>query len=240
MKNSSSGPWVRFGLPLGLCLAALFSIPSHAAPPQETAAALVAEIKKARDDVDPQKIRDLAALKSREAMNGLVELYGVMASIYMRLEILRTLPVFDGVPDAEQPALQKLMDIATSAKEPELRDGAVAALGSCKNLGKHFLQLIVDSPAEDAVRENAMRAHVAMAAEADYPWYMKEFEFGTAGKADKKKKPGKDEEPELAGMFNVSSIPALMLVKNGRRVDAWTGCAPRAAMLARIAKHLSK
>ncbi|MBK8177499.1 MAG: HEAT repeat domain-containing protein [Planctomycetes bacterium] len=198
MKNSSSGPWVRFGLPLGLCLAALFSIPSHAAPPQETAAALVAEIKKARDDVDPQKIRDLAALKSRDAMNGLVELYGVMASIYMRLEILRTLPVFDGVPDAEQPALQKLMDIATSAKEPELRDGAVAALGSCKNLGKHFLQLIVDSPAEDAVRENAMRAHVAMAAEADYPWYVKEFEFGTAGKADKKKKPGKDEEPELA------------------------------------------
>ena len=44
----------------------------------------------------------------------------------------------------------------------------------------------------------------------------------------------------LAGMFEVSSIPALMLVKNGRRVDAWTGCAPRAAMLARIEKHLGK
>ena len=49
-----------------------------------------------------------------------------------------------------------------------------------------------------------------------------------------------DEQPELAGMFEVSSIPALMLVKNGRRVDAWTGCAPRAAMLARIEKHLGK
>lgn len=49
-----------------------------------------------------------------------------------------------------------------------------------------------------------------------------------------------DEEPELAGMFGVSSIPALMIVKNGRRVDAWTGYAPRAAMLGRIEKHLGK
>ncbi len=49
-----------------------------------------------------------------------------------------------------------------------------------------------------------------------------------------------DEEPELAGMFDVSSIPALMIVKKGRRVDAWTGYAPRAAMLVRIEKHLDK
>lgn len=49
-----------------------------------------------------------------------------------------------------------------------------------------------------------------------------------------------DEEPELAGMFNVSSIPALMIVKNGRRVDAWTGFAPRATMLTRIEKHLGR
>jgi thioredoxin 1 len=49
-----------------------------------------------------------------------------------------------------------------------------------------------------------------------------------------------DEEPELAGMFEVSSIPALMIVKKGRRVDAWTGYAPRSAILARIEKHLDK
>ena len=48
-----------------------------------------------------------------------------------------------------------------------------------------------------------------------------------------------DKEPELAGML-VSSIPALMIVKKGRRVDAWTGYLPRAAMLDRIGKHLDK
>lgn len=47
-----------------------------------------------------------------------------------------------------------------------------------------------------------------------------------------------DEEPELAGMFDVSSIPSLMIVKKGRRVDAWTGYSPRAAMLARIEKQM--
>jgi thioredoxin 1 len=49
-----------------------------------------------------------------------------------------------------------------------------------------------------------------------------------------------DEEPELAGMFDVSSIPALTIVKNGRRVDAWTGYAPRAAILDRIEQHLDR
>lgn len=49
-----------------------------------------------------------------------------------------------------------------------------------------------------------------------------------------------DEEPELAGMFDVSSIPALMIVNKGHRVDAWTGYALRAVMLARVEKHLAK
>jgi thioredoxin 1 len=49
-----------------------------------------------------------------------------------------------------------------------------------------------------------------------------------------------DEEPELASLLCVSSIPALIIMKDGRRVDAWTGYAPRAAILARIEKHLTK
>ncbi len=183
---------------LSLCWLSLFAPIGYALAPQN-AATLTAEIKAARDDVEPEKIRQLAAMRSRDAMNGLLEAYGAMGSIYMRLEILRTLPNFDGVADAEQPALQKLMDIASTSPEPELRDGAVEALGQCKNLGKHFLQLIVDSPAEDAVREHAMRAHVGLATEVDQPWYQKEFDFGTNMKAEKKKKKAaKDEAAELA------------------------------------------
>ncbi len=48
-----------------------------------------------------------------------------------------------------------------------------------------------------------------------------------------------DEEPELANMFHVSSIPMLMIVKRGQRVDGWTGFAPRSIMLARIERHLT-
>ncbi len=48
-----------------------------------------------------------------------------------------------------------------------------------------------------------------------------------------------DEEPELAARFGVTSIPALFVVKNGRRADAWTGYAPRSAMVARLEKHLN-
>lgn len=48
-----------------------------------------------------------------------------------------------------------------------------------------------------------------------------------------------DEEPELAGKFGISSIPAVMIFSKGRRVDAWTGFAPRSAMLARLRRHMS-
>ncbi len=47
-----------------------------------------------------------------------------------------------------------------------------------------------------------------------------------------------DEEPQLAEMFGVTSIPALVIVKGGRPVDAWTGYAPRDAVRARVEKHL--
>ncbi len=49
-----------------------------------------------------------------------------------------------------------------------------------------------------------------------------------------------DEQPELANMFGVSSIPALMILKNGKQVDAWVGHTPRSTILARIEKHLNK
>lgn len=192
---------------LALTVFAVATLPSRGLGlTQQDAAGLTAAIQKARDEAEPEMVRQLAALKSRDAAQGLIDCYGSMASIYMRLEILRTLPSFDGVADAEQPALQKLMDIATTAQEPELRDGAVEALGTCKNLGKHFLQLIVDSSSEDAVREKAMRAHVAMAAEADQPWYLKQFEFGQAAKSDKKKKPAKDKEEETLAIHPLPRV----------------------------------
>lgn len=49
-----------------------------------------------------------------------------------------------------------------------------------------------------------------------------------------------DEHPQLAEAFRVSGIPAVFIVKGGKVVDAWTGYAPRATILARLEPHLTE
>ncbi|MHC4077396.1 MAG: HEAT repeat domain-containing protein, partial [Planctomycetota bacterium] len=82
-------------------------------------------------------------------------------------------PVFDGVEKAEQPALEKLATVATSAPDPELREAAIKSLGKCRNLGNHYLARIVDSEATDDVRLMAMQEHVKRATKKDVDWYRK-------------------------------------------------------------------
>jgi thioredoxin len=48
-----------------------------------------------------------------------------------------------------------------------------------------------------------------------------------------------DEEPALAGRYEIRSIPTLLFVKEGRVVDTVIGAVPRAALDAKVAKHLS-
>ena len=47
-----------------------------------------------------------------------------------------------------------------------------------------------------------------------------------------------DENPAVAARFNISSIPALLIFKEGRLVDQAVGVQPRPALAARIAAHL--
>jgi len=132
---------------------------------------LVAKLKNQNDAADPKLIHELSGLKTRDAMAGLVDVYDAMHTIFMRREIVRALIEFDGVPDAEQPALQKMMDVATTSEEIELRNAALDALGDCKAHGKDFLMMIVRSPADDAVREKAMKLHIAFGDPNDYSFY---------------------------------------------------------------------
>ena len=48
-----------------------------------------------------------------------------------------------------------------------------------------------------------------------------------------------DEEPALAGRYEIRSIPTLLFVKGGRVVDTVIGAVPRATLDAKVAKHLS-
>jgi thioredoxin 1 len=47
-----------------------------------------------------------------------------------------------------------------------------------------------------------------------------------------------DESPELAGKFNVMSIPTLLIFKNGQAVDQIVGAMAKDRLLAKLNPHL--
>jgi HEAT repeat protein len=158
-----------------LCLlpAALLAIgsPVHAARAADATADLVAKLKNLGDAADPKLVRELGGLHTRDAMLGLLDVYDSMHTVFLRREIVKSLIDFDGDPESEQRALQKLMDVATTSEEPELRNAALDALGECRAHGKDFLMMIVRSAADDGVREKAMKLHVGLGGADDAAFY---------------------------------------------------------------------
>lgn len=159
---------------------------SAAAAPDELSE-LMAELESGLDDADESLVARVAAIGDRDSMLALVGLYEKMHSVFMRREVVRALAAYDGVAEAEQPALQKMMDVAVGAKERELRTAALEGIGTCKRHGKTFLRMIVESPALDEVRERAMELHIAMQADEDLKWYQLVFDPPKAKEPDKKK-----------------------------------------------------
>ncbi len=47
-----------------------------------------------------------------------------------------------------------------------------------------------------------------------------------------------DEAPQLAGQFNVMSIPTLLIFKGGQPVDQIVGAMPKDRLLAKLSSHL--
>jgi len=47
-----------------------------------------------------------------------------------------------------------------------------------------------------------------------------------------------DEAPQLAGQFNVMSIPTLLIFKDGKPVDQIVGAMPKDKLLAKLNPHL--
>lgn len=181
------------------------------------------QLLKQRDDADTALVTKLADEASRPAMEALLEVYDAMASIWMRREVVRALARFDRVEDSFQPALERVMNVATGAKEPELRAAALEALGRATEHGKTFLALIVDSPAQDDVRIEAMRLHVKLGDDSDADWYRglysRKQKAGEDAKRDKAKRPKKDEEelkelvvprlPEVRRLAMEALLPSL-------------------------------
>ena len=161
---------------------------------------LVEEVRKNREETDLEVLDRLAAIGTLPAAEGFIELYNTQGSLYIRIEILRRLPKFDGTGEGGEVAMRQLMDVATGSPDLELRDAALDGLGASPELGRDFLEKIVESAAEDEVRERAMDLHVERKTADDEAWYRKvyEMELGEAEPDKKKNKRRKkdDDEPE--------------------------------------------
>ena len=146
---------------------------------------LTKELLEKKDDANSDLIRRLANLKTPESLDALIQVYDAMLSIYMRRVVVHGLVLYDDVDGADQTALQKLMEVATNAKASELRREAIEGLGRSQVLGRQFLERIVDSPADDGVRVQALRVHAAGATDDDHEWYLRLFEGG--GRTEEKR-----------------------------------------------------
>ena len=173
-------------------------------------------IIKNRDDADVSLLIDLAKYETAAAAEGLVAVYDAMASIYMRLETVKALAKLDGAAEAEQTALQKLMDVATSSEERELREGALAALGKCQSKGKAFLRMIIESAATDEVREEAMSRHVRLSSPDDHDWYRELYEddgksspADGGGRSKKRNKRKEEDEPKELKVYRLPVVREL-------------------------------
>lgn len=124
------------------------------------------------EDIEPAVIQKLGASGDRAAMEALVAAFPKLQSIYTKREVIRALAKFAGIENAEQPAMEALANIATSSRVRDLRIAAVEALGQTKSkVARGFLKLIVDSDADDNVRELALRTHIRGASADDADWY---------------------------------------------------------------------
>ena len=181
-----------------LVLLLAFPVTLTALPPQEQPeqiAQLVRDVKLKGDEADPALLEQLAAIGTRQAMDALIELQAGFSSIYMRREVVRALGRFTKVEGCQQKSLETIANAATTSKEPEIREVALDLLAAEPQAGKPFLRMIIESPADDVVRIEAMQRHVKIATAEDQAWYLELLEAPT--KQAKPKKPAKGAEQEL-------------------------------------------
>ena len=151
--------------------------PNRAADLQTDLAAL----RDAPHLADGALVSRIAETYEPEALAGLIEVYHAGVAPYVQLLILRVLPRFDGRPALGKDAVELLADAATSHAFEELRDQAFEGLARAPIDGPAFLRLIVDSNADAASRERALRLHIELRSSdttAMRAWYERIWETG--------------------------------------------------------------
>ena len=159
----------------------------------------LADLKRLRDDADAELVWKIAEGGDRAAAEGLVEAYDLMASTWMRREIIRALPRFDGKAGAEKPALDHLFGVAQNTDDLILREESLEALAGATNLGKGYLARIVESPSADMVRVRAMELHTRVSDKSDHAWYLAFYEDQGGATEGKSKKPKRKRKSKKSG-----------------------------------------
>ena len=198
-----------------LLMVFLFAGSSYA---QDGVTAQVNELLRNKDDVDKAVVEKLASAKTREAAEGLVKGYDVVASLLMKREIVRALARCADAPDAEQPAMQKLADVAGGEEDDGLRAEAIAALGGSAKIGRPLLKKLVDADGgADVVREAALREHVKNATAEDAAWYRHIWNV-----KDEQRKNAKGEivAKELNAIRQIAAKAAMQFASEDELVDA--------------------
>lgn len=170
-----------------------------------------------RDDADIKLIDKIGRERSREAAEGLIKAYDKCVTLLFRREIVKTLARFGNLPASQQPALDKLAEVAGASEEEELRLLALRGLAQSQTIGKQLLQRIIDSKASDELRQPAMVEHVKLAAATDADWYRKIWNL--------EKKQRKDENgdilaPELNAIRLLAFEGALPQLSESELVEA--------------------
>lgn len=131
---------------------------------------LIRKLHNERDDAELALVEQIGKARTREAAEGLIKGYDRCVTLLFRRQIVKTLGWFANLADSQQPALDKLAEIAGMTEEAELRLLALKGLGESRTVGKQLLRGILDSQASDDIREPAMQAFVRLVAAADEDW----------------------------------------------------------------------
>ena len=144
-------------------------------------------------------VTELAKSKEPKAAKALIEVYGELQTLGAKLRLVQSLRHFAGVRGCEPLAMQKLLDVASTDPDGELRSEAVLQLSKSGSIGREYLGILIESPAAAQVRVLAMKEHVKGASKKDHDFYRRLWAASTSPSSDDdKKKKGKkgEEEPD--------------------------------------------
>lgn len=178
---------------------------------QETNASSIERLKTELDRAPKELVLELAKSKDPVAADALIEVYPDLNSLGSRLQLVKALRHFVGAKGCEGKAMQKLLDVASADPTRELRSEAVTQLAKSGPIGREYLGILIESPADAGVRIEAMREHIRAADKDSFPFYRRLLgtnqgagagQEGGQGEQDSTRKLG----PPLQAIRNLAAI----------------------------------